>query len=291
METVSKVTQQAIARAEKVGAKIVRGQGDSVVINGKSISQATDPVAWKNLQDQGIVVADPGQPFSSYMKVRSQLLKMQRSASDPAVRYQIGNEISSMNTNMEAALQGTKLLDSWHEANALWSKGYAIRDVAEAIRNVTEGTPSGVQSPALTKVPTTVKGPQLVSKLNELENDGVLARAFTPDQVKNLRQAADILDRASSSVGGGFHVGYGVHSTVWRNLINLPLIPVVKLMTTDVGVKLLQQRDYSTFADLARGSVYASTPSQTKPRKKPGEQLKDLQQMTSNPAMPAGAEQ
>lgn len=292
MESVSKVTEQAIARAHKMGAQIVRGNGDSVVINGKTFSPETDPVAWKNFQDQGIVIADPGQPFSSYMKVRSQLLKMQRSATDPAIRYQIGNEISSMNTNMEAALQGTPLLDSWHEANTLWSKGYALRDVAEALRQVTEGTPGAEQSSALTKVPTTVKGPQLVNKLNELQNDGVLAKAFKPDEVKNLRQAADIMDRASSSVGGGFHVGYGVHSTVWRNLINLPLIPVVKLMTTDVGVRLLKQRDYTTFADLARRGVQVSAPSQT--RKKPGEQLKDLQaiqQRSSNPNLPTGEEQ
>lgn len=244
---VSKVTQMAIERAKKLGVDVSQAEPESVTVSGQKYTPQNNPRAWELLKQQGLVPEGGGQPISTYMKVRSELLKMQRSSSDAAMRNHIGNEIKAMNANMEAALGQTPLLESWHEANRLWSKGYALRDVADAIRSSTEGTPSGVQAPGLSKVPTAIKGSKLVAKLNDLANDGILDRAFTPEEVRNLRQSADILDRASTTTGGEFKVGYGVHSTVWRNLIGLPFIPMVRAMTTMEGSRALSVGDINAF--------------------------------------------
>src|ERR1700690_1863168 len=153
LENVSKVTEQAIARARKLGVEITPGSGNSVVIDGVTFTPQSDPVAWQNFKDQGLVPSDAGQPISTYMKIRSQLLKMQRSTSDAALRTKIADEVSGMNANMETALKGTPLYENWTEANRLWSKGYALRDVADAIRKTTVGTPASAQASDLAKVP------------------------------------------------------------------------------------------------------------------------------------------
>lgn len=251
MTSVSKVTEQAIARARKLGATISQSDPESIDLHGRTLTPQTDPVAWQMLKDQGIISGNSGgQPISSYMKVRSELLKMQRSTPDAALRNAIGNEITGMNSNMEAALKGTPLWDNWQEANRLWSKGYAIRDVGDAIRKSTKGTPEAEQAPGVSKVPTVIKGPQLVQRLNELKQNGVLDRAFTPDETSNLRQAADILDRASSSAGRQFGFGYGAHSTIMRNLVKLPAYPLVKVMTTPQGVAALRSGNAAAFTAL-----------------------------------------
>ena len=267
MAEVSKVTQQAIERAKKLGVEVAQSEPESVTVSGQKYTPANNPRAWELLKRQGLVPEGGGQPISTYMKVRSELLKMQRSATDAALRNHIGNEIKSMNANMDAALAGTPLADSWHQANALWSKGYALRDVADALRATTEGTPAGVQAPGLSKVPTNIKGPQLVARLNDLANTGVLDRAFTPEEVRNLRQSADILDRASQSAGPEFKVGYGVHSTIWRNLIGLPFLKVVKAMTTLEGSNALKSGNMNAF----RQAVVMAGIAGIQPPKTPGE--------------------
>ncbi len=240
MEKVSAVTKQAIARAKKLGVEVTEGGGESVTINGRQFTPETDPVAWRNLQEQGLVPSQTGQPISTYMKVRSELLKMQRASADAAFRNAVGNEITAMNKNMETALKDTPLYENWTEANRLWSKGYAIRDVADALQKSTKGTPVAEQAKALTKKPTQVRGPELVRRLNDLQKNGILDRAFTPEEKANLRQSADILDRAYEKPGREFGFGYTLNSTITRNLVKLPGYNIVKAMTTVEGVNALK---------------------------------------------------
>lgn len=293
LQNVSKVTNQAIARAEKLGVTVTRGSGESLVIDGVNFTPETDPVAWRNLQEQGLVPQTTGQPISTYIKIRSQLLKMQRSTSDAALRTKIADEVSNMNTQMESALKDSPLYANWTEANRLWSKGYALRSVAEVFRKATRGTPETEQAAGLSKVPTQMRGPNLVQRLNELTKTGDLQRAFSPEEIKNLRQSADILDRASERVGKEFKVGYGPHSTIWRNLIGLPFLPLVHMMTTDPGkFRLL------IGAPVASGAVLGVSAGDTMRElqgKTPGKQKKELRDkvdsFTSNPNLPIGAEQ
>ena len=300
LENVSKVTEQAIARARKLGVEITPGSGNSVVIDGVTFTPQSDPVAWQSFKDQGLVPDNAGQPISTYMKIRSQLLKMQRSTSDAALRNKIGDEVKGMNENMETALKDTPLYENWTEANRLWSKGYALRDVADAIRKTTVGTPASAQSSDLAKVPTRLRGPGLVKRLNDLDKIGVLKKAFTPDEISNLRQSADILDRAAEPVGKEFKVGYGPHSTIWRNLIGLPFLPLVHAMTTKAGLEAIEDGNIAAITRLVNGGTAASgivagvTAGDTMrelQRKPPGQQKRELQQMrSSNPAMPVGEE-
>jgi hypothetical protein len=300
LENVSKVMEQAIARAKRLGVEVTEGGGESVVINGRTFTPETDPVAWQNLKEQGLVPDTTGQPLSTYMKIRSQLLKMQRSTSDAALRNKIADEVSGMNKNMEAALKDTPLYDNWTEANRLWSKGYALQSFADALRQTTSGTPGAVQSPDLAKIPTRLRGRGLVRRLNDLDSDGILKKAFTPEEISNLRQSADILDRASEPVGKEFKVGYGPHSTIWRNLIGVPFLPLVRLMTTRDFMMALKAGNAGAVTRLISGAGFAGMTAgsalnslQGKPEKKqPGTQKRELQQMIStNPNLPVGVDQ
>jgi hypothetical protein len=138
------------------------------------------------------------------MKVRSELLKMQRMSADAAQRYAIGKEVDGLNDAIKSSLKNTTLLDNWTEANRLWSKGHALREVADAIRDSTKGTPQAEQLPGIAPIPAKLEATSLVRRLNTLAEDGVLKRAFTPEEVRNLRQSADILDRIQRT-----HVGTG----------------------------------------------------------------------------------
>jgi hypothetical protein len=179
-------------------------------------------------------VTPPKMPIDSFIKVRSALRAMKRSAADPAQKFAIGGEIAAMDAAMTKALTDagqTQLLAQWQRADRLWAKSYALEDVADGIRAATKATPAAAQAPGMTPVPTRMVGTQLVAKLNALADDGTPARpgvpaqpavpaspgvaarpaipaqtairgtpstlekAFTPKQIANLRQSADILDR------------------------------------------------------------------------------------------------
>jgi hypothetical protein len=212
---VSKIVQDAIGRARKLGVSIADEGGDiskitpdkngAIQWGGSKISKLTHPERWQKLVDEGII-DDSGNstPFKAYRTVRSQLLKMQRAATDSQVRFAIGNEIKTMDANIDAALKGTGLEKSWAEANRLWREGKARIEVAKAITDSTKGTPESAQAPGMAKVPTKLQGASLVDKLNTLADDGTLGDAFKPDEIRNLRQAADILDRIQKTpVGRG----------------------------------------------------------------------------------------
>ena len=214
LQKVSRITQDAINKAQKLGVSVGEGvdltkitpeKDGTIQWGGTRISKSTYPERWAQLVKDGIIDESGGAtPLKAYRQVRSQLLKMQRSSSDAGVRYAIGKDIETMTENIESALKGTPIERNWSEANRLWSKGKALQDVSEAIRDATKGTPAAAQSPGLAPVPTKVQGASLVSKLNDLYKDGTLERAFTHEEVSNLRQAADILDRIQrTSIGHG----------------------------------------------------------------------------------------
>jgi hypothetical protein len=253
LENVSKITQQTMSQAKKLGvafgdenidlSKIRPDKDGSIQWGGTRISQATNPERWNALVKEGIIDdSGNGTPLSAYIKVRSQLLKMQRSTADAATRNAISNEIRTMNESMETALKGTPLYENWVEANHLWSKGYALRDVADAFRKSTKGTPAAEQASGLSPIQTRILGPNLVNRLNALEQSGILGKAFTHDEISNLRQAADILDRARAATGSGYSFvhGYSLRSVFWRSIIRMPAIPFVNIMTKVDGVNALR---------------------------------------------------
>jgi hypothetical protein len=294
LENVSKITQQAMSRAKKLGvtfgdesvdlSKIRPDKNGSIQWGGTRISKATNPERWNALVKDGIIDdSGHGTPISAYIKVRSQLLKMQRSTADAATRNAISNEIRTMNEGMETALKGTPLYENWVQANHLWSKGYALRDVADAFRKATKGTPAAEQAPGLTPVQTRILGPNLVNRLNSLEQEGILGRAFTHEEISNLRQAADILDRARAAAGSGYSFvhGYSLRSVFWRSLIRMPAIPLVNIMTKIEGVNALKAAEAArTPAELQTAlvalGVAAASPSATKPLGQLREQAKKM---------------
>ncbi|HZY60884.1 MAG TPA: hypothetical protein VFE38_00050 [Edaphobacter sp.] len=279
----SHVTQNAIARAHKLGAVFgdeVTG-GHYVDRSGNVVDRRDmSPLRFDQALQRGDIVlrkAQAVQPLQTYMRVRSELLKMQRSSSDAATRNAIGDEVRRMNENMEAALKGSPLSNNWTEANRIWAKGYALRDVADAITKATKGTPAAEQAAGIDRVQTRIKGTQLVNRLNELQRNGILERAFSPDEARHLRQAADILDRASASAGksGVLQHGYSPRSVFFRHLLNAPAIPLVRAMTTIEGLKALEegakassreqaQRAAARLIAISSGSAYPKTPAEAK---------------------------
>lgn len=205
LNSASRVVQDAVTRARKLGVD-VDASADSVLFDGKKITPKDNPGLWQKLHEQGVVDQEGnGTPLAAYKSVYSQLLKMQRAASDEAVRYNIGQEIKAMDGNMQSALKGTPIYENWKDADAVWAKAYALRDVADAVESSTKGTPAAQQAPGVEPVPTKLQGSALVDRLNTLAENGILRKAFTPEEAKNLRQSADILDRIQRTpTGKGF---------------------------------------------------------------------------------------
>lgn len=215
LQGVSPILRDAIAKARRLGVDIDPAV-DGVLFDGKKITREDNPELWQKLKDQGVVDdAGEGTPLTAYMKIRSQLLKMQRAATDPALKNAIGNEMRTMTAIIDKAMQGTPLAANWMEAGRLWAKGYALRDVANALKDVTKGTPAAQQAPGLAPVPTRLQGAGLVDRLNTLADEGTLDKAFTPEEVRNLRQSADILDRIQRTPVGK---GYGENMSRARGL-------------------------------------------------------------------------
>ncbi len=237
-DAASKVTRQAIARAEKLGITVdmtgttsvledANGQpvsasainaadrlngirtgryvnqrvGNTVEVLDAQMGQPVDPNAGVNAaikaQTHRYVAKAPDDiPITTFIKVRSELLKIQRSTPDPALRYTIGNEVGAMDTAMENALgKNSALHQTWQTANSLWKKGRALERVGEAVRLSVKGTPQAAQAGGLVPVPTEIQGASLVKRLNKLAEGNTLKDAFTAPEIANLRESADILDR------------------------------------------------------------------------------------------------
>jgi hypothetical protein len=213
LQGVSRIVQDAMAKAKKLGANIDDGGMDiskihpakdgSIQFGGTRISRSSHPEIWQKLVSDGIIdESGNGTPVKAYREVISRLKAMQRSSTDGSARYAIGNEIENMTASMDKALQGSGLDKTWHEADRLWSQGKARIEVADAITDATKGTPAHLQAKGISQVPTKLQGASLVDKFNKLADDGVLQKAFTEPEIKNLREAADILDRIQRTPTG-----------------------------------------------------------------------------------------
>lgn len=222
---VSKIMSDAIARARKLGIEIDQSE---------------------NVQGAGAGDVKSLQPLTVATQLRSALLRAKRAAidsGDASLANSVSDEIRTLHNEIDSTLSGTPLHSNWLEANRLWAKGHAISDTARAFYQSTKGTPEGIQSPQMSAVPTKVSGPSLVSRLNDLKREGTLDRGFTPEEQLNLRRSADILDRAREAAGRDTGVTpghlYSLHSALWRTLLRLPSIPLVRAMTTTEGMRAL----------------------------------------------------
>jgi len=210
----SSLVKTAIARAEKFGIKIDSAEEEKNFLvdrNGNLVhkldyGQSTIEKAIKegNLRIEPMKMAK--QPLQTYMEVRSQLLKMQRAAldaNDAKTSYEVGKEIRTMNEDAKVAFKDSDMYENWMEANKLWSKGYALSEISDALKKDTEGTPEGViKDPLIKQVPTEMQGRRLVRTLNTLYDDGILEEAFNARQITNLRECAEIIKRSQDATPG-----------------------------------------------------------------------------------------
>jgi len=212
--TASKLLNTAIARAQKLGVEITPAEEPVSVIVDKAGNIIDQQAFSKARTEENLNSGEwheeemqlNKQPIQDFQAVRSELLDMQRTAlaaGDLNKARVIGDEVRTMNQEAENALKGTELYKNWREADRLWSKGYAISEVADALNAVTKGTPEGViTDPNISQVPTEIQGASLVNRLNTLAENGVLDKAFNPQQIKNLRTSAYIIDRAQAVRSG-----------------------------------------------------------------------------------------
>ena len=154
----------------------------------------------------GKPVSDSSHPLADFQKIRSALGKMRRGTSDPALRYRISEEMAQMTAAMDKALDNTGLKDTWKEADRLWAKGYALNSIADTLKSSTEGVEKAVQPQGMEAIPSEIKGKALEETLKDLTDDGTLAKGLAPDEIKNLRQSANILKRIQGTSTG---TGYG----------------------------------------------------------------------------------
>jgi len=191
LHSASAIVKQAIARAKKLGYDFEASReshyGEEPLGIGKPVS-------------------DSSHPLTDFQKIRSELGKMRRGSRDPAVRYQISEEMKQMTEAMDKALDNTGLKDTWKEADRLWAKGYAMREISDALKSATKGAESAAQPKGIEVVPSEIKGASLEETLKDLSDDGTLERGLTHDEISNLRQSANILKRADRTATGS---GYG----------------------------------------------------------------------------------
>ena len=190
LHSASAIVKQAIARAKKLGYDFEAS---------KELHYGEEPLGL------GKPVSDASHPLSDFQKIRSELGKMRRGSRDPAVRYQISEEMKQMTAAMDKALDNTGLKDTWKEADRLWAKGYAMNSIADALKSATKGAESAAQPKGIEVVPSEIKGASLEETLKDLSDDGTLERGLNHDEISNLRQSANILKRAEgTSTGSGY---------------------------------------------------------------------------------------
>lgn len=190
LHSASAIVKQAIARAKKLGYDFEAS---------KELHYGEEPLGL------GKPVSDASHTLSDFQKIRSELGKMRRGSRDPAVRYQISEEMKQMTAAMDKALDNTGLKDTWKEADRLWAKGYAMNSIADALKSATKGAESAAQPKGIEVVPSEIKGASLEETLKDLSDDGTLERGLNHDEISNLRQSANILKRAEgTSTGSGY---------------------------------------------------------------------------------------
>lgn len=250
---VSQIVKQAQARAAKLGAQFEdtsqAAAQEATFAKTAQDYNLTGAAAAKLRQSMGLPEEPPTteQPLETVLKTRTELLKMARSSSDPGLRRAIFQEVDAMNASVETALRASKtpgLVENWQNANRLWTKGYALRSVSDALDRAVRGTPVEAQAEGVVPQPPTISGARLVQELNRLNKDGSLSRAFTPAQQTALRSVADLLDRSQKTRIGEAHIlprGYSPHSAVWHTVTDIVRsvgsAPLVKLMTSESGAR------------------------------------------------------
>jgi hypothetical protein len=128
------------------------------------------------------------------------------------------SEYHLSNAEVDNALGESSLEKTWHEADRLWRQGHARIDVAKAITDATKGPRASITPAGMAEVPTEMQGSSLVKSLDKLLDDGTLEDAFTPDEGKNLRQSALILDRIQKTSPG---TGYGESGSKSRAIAHI----------------------------------------------------------------------
>lgn len=250
------------ANAVEATAKPMYQALDASLTSVPSMLDATAKVVQKAINDaekMGVSVGDldpqmsPTKPFATYQTLRSRLLQHARSSSDPAVRAEIFRHVDTIDSSIERGFASKpNLLENYKEANRLWRKMYALREVAEAIDASTKGSPEEVQRSLAEKgvsaVPPEMQGGQLVKRLNDLatRNHGAsfIERAFdeTPEgrgHAMALRQVAEILNRAEQA-GSSNLVGTSTkYSLMWKLLKKIGGGRLAQAMTTPKGAQAI----------------------------------------------------
>lgn len=225
LDATAKVVQKAMADAEKMGVSV----GD------------LDPAK------------SPTTPFAIYQTLRSRLLQHARSASDPAVRAEIFRHVDTADAAIERGFASKpQLLENWKEANRLWRKMYALREVAQAVDAATKGSPEAVQQALATKgvspVAPEMQGAQMVKRLNELADrshgPSFLDRAFdeTPEgraHAMSVRQVAEVLNRAEQAGSSNVMASATKYSLFWKLLKKIGGGRLAQAMTTPAGAKAM----------------------------------------------------
>ena len=242
MTNVSKAVQKAISKAKELGYDIGSTSPEEAAWRQGVEDYHLGPEAAAKLRESmGLGPEQTGTPLTTYLQVRSQMLKALRATADPAMRLKLSNEIGGMNAMVESSLKSAGvpgLYENWIKANQLWTKNYALRSIADSLRSSIEGTPLSEQHPELQPQAPEISGRRMVKELNSLAQERVLQKAFTQDEAKSLRQVADVLDRAQDVRLGEdrLHIGgYSPHSAAWHTITDviksMGYAPFIKLAT------------------------------------------------------------
>lgn len=210
------------------------------------------------LRNKGIEIGNtynPEQPLQSMQAIRSELLEMQRAArrtGDTLKAKIAGDEAMAIDGDISETLQNARirgLYDNWRQANALWKRGVALRDVADVIDGAVKGTPveAQVNIPGQIETrPVEINAASLVERLNDLSRDGTLDKAFGQGYARSIRQVAEFLKRAQETnigtrtarVGGYSPRSAGGH-LVTDFMFRVGGGTIAKLMTDIKGAKLV----------------------------------------------------
>lgn len=165
--------------------------------------------AWNRvMRREGITMETqmlPNKSIGLMQQFRSELRAMAEASRDPSGRLDVNGSIFNdawheIDAKMRKSLatQNPGALKMWERANDLWAQSYAMDEVSRALAETTEGTPIASQvGGRAAAIPTEIQGASLVKRLNDLDRDGTLSRAF-PDKGKAIRSLADMLDRAQA---------------------------------------------------------------------------------------------
>lgn len=214
MSKVGYIVSKAYAKAKAYGANL------------EDLPEPPKPTGLVDQYGKPIMTspAQAVQPLEGIQTIRSELLRISRTSSDPIIVNDALKEAHGLSAEIEDTLRKSSnpiIYRSWVKANDLWTQQHALRTVSEGITNAVEGTAPSMQAPGLGTSPLKLKGKALVNDLRKLdshrrgkpvaEGNGDLTAALGKEQAKAFKQVADILDRAQRSNIGreGEVIGHG----------------------------------------------------------------------------------